>query len=227
MEHGTSCDRLGFELRFPQQISRHDLVAAIQRGDKGAFQQLIATYEEIVLRFALNVTGSGRVAQEVYCQVFRDLFLVLSKRGPQTSLFLLVHRILVKRCIAVLRQNKTSRAFAKSKEHSRRSNLENTMTHGIPESRTPFASQATVQNLLESLSPEERIVLQLKQYHGLRLQTLADILDTTPASISKTLRNAIAHLRTACQDNVPATSPGRPPHGQLKGTDEESDSVVG
>jgi len=84
------------------------------------------------------------------------------------------------------------------------------MTNELRESRSPFASQPTVRSVLESLRPEERIVLQLKQYHGLRLQTLADILDTTPASISRTLRDAITHLRVAYhEEKAPPTSPGR------------------
>ena len=212
VEHGTSCGRLGFELRFPQQGLRK-LGAAMQRGDKAAFQQLIAPYEETVLRFALNVTGSERAAEEIYSRVFRDVFVVLSKRGSETSLFLLVHRMLAKRSITFLRQNRTSHALAKPKERSRKSSQENMMTNDLPESRSHFASQPTAQSVLESLPPEERIVLQLKQYNGLRLQTLADILETTPASISRTLRDAITHLRAANhEEKAPATSPGRSPN---------------
>lgn len=45
------------------------------------------------------------------------------------------------------------------------------------------------------LSPTERLVFQLKQFQGLKIRTLAEIFNTPPEFIIKTLQSAIDRLR--------------------------------
>jgi RNA polymerase sigma-70 factor (ECF subfamily) len=49
---------------------------------------------------------------------------------------------------------------------------------------------------LGRLSPRERMVFELKHYHGLKLRTVADILNTTEGTIKNTLFRATQKLRT-------------------------------
>jgi RNA polymerase sigma-70 factor (ECF subfamily) len=48
---------------------------------------------------------------------------------------------------------------------------------------------------LRRLSPRERVVFELKHYHGMRLRTVADILRTTEGTIKNTLFRATHKLR--------------------------------
>ena len=197
MEQGLSCDRVRPGLCFPPQGSQHELVAAVQRGDKAAFQQLIATYDERVLRFALTVTGSEKSAQEIFCQVFGDLFVLLNRRGAAEPLFILVHRILANRCIEFCRQQKMPGGNARSGESSGRFNRGSVTADTFSNGGDGVAQERVTRRALESLTPRQRIVFQLKQHHGLKVQTLAEIFQVTPAKIGETLQAAIRDLRSA------------------------------
>jgi len=48
---------------------------------------------------------------------------------------------------------------------------------------------------MQRLSPRERVVFELKHYHGLRLRTVAGILNTSEGTIKNTLFRATHKLR--------------------------------
>ena len=50
---------------------------------------------------------------------------------------------------------------------------------------------------LARLSPKERVVFELKHYHGLKLQTVAVMFNTTENTIKNTLFRATRKLRVA------------------------------
>ena len=54
----------------------------------------------------------------------------------------------------------------------------------------------TIVRALGRLSPRERMVFELKHYHGLRLRTVAGMLNTTEGTIKNTLFRATHKLRT-------------------------------
>ena len=49
---------------------------------------------------------------------------------------------------------------------------------------------------LETLTPRERTVFELKHYHGLRLRTIGEMLNTTEETAKNTLFRATRKLRT-------------------------------
>ncbi len=50
---------------------------------------------------------------------------------------------------------------------------------------------------LERLTPRERMVFELKHYHGLRLRTVGELLNTTEETAKNTLVRATQKLRSA------------------------------
>src|SRR5262249_5227160 len=53
---------------------------------------------------------------------------------------------------------------------------------------------------LEKLTPRERMVFELKHYHGLKLRTVGEVLNTTEATAKNTLFRATQKLRGALAD---------------------------
>ena len=56
--------------------------------------------------------------------------------------------------------------------------------------------QRFIGRAMERLTPRERVVFELKHYHGLRLRTVAGILNTSEGTIKNTLFRATHKLRT-------------------------------
>jgi RNA polymerase sigma-70 factor, ECF subfamily len=83
----------------------YGLVLAAQRGDQAAFREIVQDYEAVVIRVALNVTGSEDAAQQIYCQVFRDAFVLVNQLRSGNSVFLWIYRILVRHCLEHCRRH--------------------------------------------------------------------------------------------------------------------------
>jgi RNA polymerase sigma-70 factor, ECF subfamily len=156
-----------------EEPASNGLVLASQNGDRAAFQKLIQDYEKLVMRVALNVTGSADAAQDIYCRVFSDAFVSAHQLERADSVFIWFHRILARHCI----------------EYCRR--------HPQVASTDCCDGDFTcrLRKAIGSLTPVERVIFQLKQYHGLKIRTLAEIFHATPEFIIKSLQNANAHLR--------------------------------
>jgi RNA polymerase sigma-70 factor (ECF subfamily) len=155
------------------EVTSYGLVPAAQRGDRAAFEELVQDYELLVIRVALNVTGSQDAAQQIYTRVFRDAFLSVNQLRSGSSVFLWVYRILARHCV----------------EHCRRH------PHAIGTACYETDFRSRLRRAIYSLPPVERVILQLKHYQGLKVRTLAEIFDTTPESVIRSLQNANAHIR--------------------------------
>ena len=62
------------------------------------------------------------------------------------------------------------------------------------------ASRMRLQEALEKLTPRERMVFELKHYHGLKLRTVGEILHTTEETAKNTLFRATQKLRGQLAD---------------------------
>jgi RNA polymerase sigma-70 factor (ECF subfamily) len=161
-------------------LAGHGLVLAAQRGDQAAFREIVQDYEAIVIRVALNITGSEDAAQQIYCRVFKDAFVSVNQLHSGSSVFLWIYRILVRHCL----------------EHCRRHpHLTSTDC-----SQEDFKSR--LRSAIRSLSPIEQVILQLKHYQGLKIRTLAEIFNATPEFVVERLQNANTHLRKQLKDDL-------------------------
>jgi RNA polymerase sigma-70 factor (ECF subfamily) len=59
---------------------------------------------------------------------------------------------------------------------------------------------ARIAKALKKLTPRERMVFELKHYHGLKLRTVGEILKTTEETAKNTLFRATQKLRGALAD---------------------------
>jgi RNA polymerase sigma-70 factor, ECF subfamily len=169
---GINHEGFGLDLGRPEPVS-NGLVLAAQRGDRAAFQELVQNYEAVVIRVALNVTGSQDATLQIYCCTFRDAFVSVNQLNPGSSVFIWVYRILVRHCL----------------EHCRR------YPHVIETHCSEEDFGCRLRRAIHSLPPTERVILQLKQYQGLKIRTLAEVFNVTPEFVIKSLQDANTHLR--------------------------------
>ena len=173
MAQGTSFEGYGFVLH-PGDASGSHLIVAAQRGDAAAFQELIHSYDAVVMRVALALTGSEDSAQAIYLRVFRDAFASVNKLDSSSSILVWLYRILVQHCIEFSRRNQ--HYFTKT-------------------------TSQTLAEVLRALPPAERVVYILKHSQGLKIRTVAEIFGCSPERIAKILQHATSSLRA--QSNPP------------------------
>jgi DNA-directed RNA polymerase specialized sigma24 family protein len=174
MTQGTSFERSGFALH-PGDSGGSQFIIAAQRRDPAAFRELVHSYDAMVMRIALALTGSKDSAQEIYFRVFRDAFASMNKLDCSTSVFVWLYRILVKHCIGYCRRNRSY--LAKSESHSLVEVL-----HGLP--------------------PTERVIFLLKHSQWLKICTIAEIIGSSPERIASVLQSATTNLRAQLKSTV-------------------------
>ncbi len=178
------------------------LIRDAQQGDTRAFEELVRQYDRAVLRLAIHLTGSPEDGQDIYQEAFLRAYTNLNRFRFECSFYTWIYRIVTNLCLDHLR-----------KKHSRMKELTTTISPDGEEEhvveRMPDKSSAAnperslvgrelrdrICRALGTLTPRERVVFELKHYHGLRLRTVAGMLNTTEGTIKNTLFRATHKLR--------------------------------
>src|ERR1700722_767513 len=82
------------------------LIRAAQRGDQDAFEQLVRTYDQSVLRLAMNLLRSPEDAHDVYQEAFLRVFRNLHSFRFDCSFHTWLYRIVTNLCLDHMRKRK-------------------------------------------------------------------------------------------------------------------------
>src|SRR6266481_5967535 len=186
----------------PVRVDDSALIREAQQGNSAAFEELVRHYDRAVLRLAVHLTGSQEDGQDIYQEAFLRAYINLARFRFECSFYTWIYRIVTNLCLDHLR-----------KKHSRGRDLttavspdgeEEAVLDRMPDHRPAFSPERSLQGrelresivrALRQLSPRERMVFELKHYHGIRLRTVAGILNTTEGTIKNTLFRATHKLR--------------------------------
>jgi RNA polymerase sigma-70 factor (ECF subfamily) len=190
----------------PVRLSRVDdsmLIREAQQGNTTAFEELVRQYDRAVLRLAVHLTGSQEDGQDIYQEAFLRAYTNLARFRFECSFYTWIYRIVTNLCLDHLRK-KHSRGrdlnITASPEGERQEDRLDRMPDRRPGAspERSFAGRELRQSILRALSqlsPRERMVFELKHYHGMRLRTVAGMLNTTEGTIKNTLFRATHKLR--------------------------------
>jgi RNA polymerase sigma-70 factor (ECF subfamily) len=188
------------------RLSRVDdamLIREAQQGNTAAFEELVRQYDRAVLRLAVHLTGSQEDGQDIYQEAFLRAYINLARFRFECSFYTWIYRIVTNLCLDHLRK-KHSRGRDLNIPASAEGEQPDDRLDRMPD-RRPGASpersfagrelQQSILRALSQLSPRERIVFELKHYHGMRLRTVAGMLNTSEGTIKNTLFRATHKLR--------------------------------
>lgn len=192
-------------LSEPARPTRADdevLVRQAQQGSASAFEELVRQYDRVVLRLALNITGSYEDAQDIYQEAFLRAYRNLGRFRFECSFYTWIYRIATNLCLDHLRQKQLrnrdiiTERFTEPEEESVLDRVPDRRPSTSPE-RAALSRELRdrIRMALGRLSPRERVVFELKHYQGLKLQTVANMLNTTENTIKNTLFRATHKLR--------------------------------
>ena len=178
------------------------LIRQAQQGNTAAFEELIHQYDRAVLRLAIHLTGSEEDGQNIYHEVFLRAYINLPRFRFECSFYTWIYRIVTNLCLDHLRKkNSSDRDVTNlvSPDGDEEEVLNRMPDHnpGASPERSLVGRELRrcILRALGRLSPRERMVFELKHYHGLRLRTVADLLYMTEGTIKNTLLRANHKLR--------------------------------
>jgi RNA polymerase sigma-70 factor (ECF subfamily) len=187
-------------------LAEHDLIRAAQRGDEQAFERLVRTYDQSVLRIALNLLRSPEDARDVYQEAFLRVYRNLGNFRFDCSFHTWLYRIVTNICLDHLRKRKVRREEPSVVDSAdgmidRMERVEEGSPHADPE-RTTLNLQFSerIDRALRGLSPRERMVFELRHYQGLRLRNIGEVLGTSEEAAKNCLFRATQKMRGVLGD---------------------------
>jgi RNA polymerase sigma-70 factor (ECF subfamily) len=182
------------------------LIRAAQRGDHYAFEQLVMSYDQAVLRLALNLVRSPEDASDIYQEAFLRVYKNLHSFRFDCSFHTWLYRIVTNLCVDHLRKRRVRRQESNVVETGegpldRMESLPEDRAETDPE-RKLLSTQLNrrIRQVLAELTPRERMVFELRHFQGLRLRAIGEVLGTTEEAAKNCLFRATQKMRAALGD---------------------------
>jgi RNA polymerase sigma-70 factor (ECF subfamily) len=193
-------------IQSPQIMDESSLIRAAQQGDQDAFASLVQTYDQGVLRIAMNLLRSPEEAKDVYQEAFLRVFRNLHAFRFDCSFQTWLYRIVTNICLDHLRKRKVRKEEPAVVESagSEFNVLEAAQEHRAdnnPQRRLLTGElRARIDKALSALTPRERMVFEMRHYQGLRLRTIGESLGTTEEAAKNCLFRATQKMRSSLGD---------------------------
>ena len=190
------------------ELDEPALIRAAQQGDQDAFAQLVRIYDQSVLRLAMNLLRSQEDARDIYQEAFLRVYRNLNNFRFDCSFHTWMYRIVTNLCLDQLRKRKVRKeeptvVATGDGPVDRMDTVPEERVEGDPQ-RHLFSGQLRVRikEVLEQLTPRERMVFELRHYQGLRLRNIGEMLGTTEEAAKNCLFRATQKMRAALGDFV-------------------------
>ena len=203
----AKAETIPFGLNLSREASsERRLVEAAQKGDQGAFSELVRRYDRKVLRIALRLLPSREDAQDAYQEVFLKVYRKLHTFRFQCRFNTWLYRIATNCCLDQIRRRKARPEFGvfERDELAGRSPLQ------LAPDRRPGSSPhqmlgsgeiaKRIDIALDKLSPRERVVFVLRHYEGMRLRKIGETCGISEDSAKQCLFRGTRKLRRELQD---------------------------
>jgi len=183
------------------------LVREAQRGNRAAFEELVRHYDQAVLRLAIHLTGSEHEAQDIYQEAFLKAYKSVGNFRFECSFYTWIYRIVTNLCLDHLRKRQVRKEDGPVATDPAGEQYD--VLEQVPDGRAGANPErdlmrrelgGRISRALEKLTPRERMVFELKHYHGLKLRTVGEVLHTTEETAKNTLFRATQKLRGALSD---------------------------
>ncbi len=182
------------------------LILAAQAGNRAAFEELVRRYDRDVLRLALNILRRPEDARDVYQEAFLKIYKNLHRFRFECSFYTWIYRVVTNVCLDHLRR-RSSRPEDQAPEPATNVREEATPPDFFDRQQENRAAADPERHLmgkeigrqiaaaLALLSPRERMVFEMKHYHGLKLRAIGEALGTSEETVKNSLFRATRKLR--------------------------------
>lgn len=185
------------------------LIRAAQAGDQLAFERLVHSYDQQVLRLAYNLLRSQEDARDIYQEAFLRVHRNLHTFRFDCSFHTWLYRIVTNLCLDHLRKRKVRReepsviATEDGGVKDRASEVAERAATSDPQRQLMSRQlQDRISTVLEGLTPRERAVFEMRHHQGMRLRAIGEVLGTTEEAAKNCLFRATQKMRSALGDFV-------------------------
>jgi RNA polymerase sigma-70 factor (ECF subfamily) len=166
------------------------LIKLAHNGDDNAFKEIIRKYENRVAATVIGILGPTPEAEDVGQETFIRFYRSLEKFRGDSSIGTYLTRIAINLSLNELKRRKRQRGLFSSKVEDQIENIPDS----YPE-KEQREIKAIVQQGIQKLEPNFRVVIVLRLINGYSTQETADILDLSIGTVLSRLARAQMKLR--------------------------------
>ncbi len=181
-------------------MDESNLIQGIQQGDRKAFRQLVETYQRMVVNTCFGIVHSKADAEDLAQDVFLEIFRTAENFRGDSKISTWVYRIATNRSLNFVR-NKKRKGFFQT--------LEETFTGGKNQHReisqnrsdqpdhqiTDSQRKDLLHRAIDQLPEKQRIAFTLNKYEDLSYQQIAEVMETSLASVESLIHRAKKNLQ--------------------------------
>nr|WP_294682728.1 sigma-70 family RNA polymerase sigma factor [uncultured Anaerotignum sp.] len=175
------------------------LVKKAKQGDLHAFEELILQHEKIVYNVALRMMNHSEDAKDISQEVFLKAYRNIKNFDERSQFSTWLYRITANTCIDEMRKRKGKQSFSLEEELE---NEEGSMRRQIAdEGETPEESllrqeqKSEILQALDSLSPEHKTAVILRDIKGLSYEEIAELLELSLGTVKSRISRGRSQLK--------------------------------
>ena len=180
-------------------IENKKLIAKAKAGDMIAFETLILEHEKIVYNVAFRMMNNSEDAKDLSQDALIKAFKSIGNFNEQSSFSTWIYRITVNTCIDEIRKRKGKQNFSldsdlEGEEGSWKQQFAD--TDDTPEeSVLRKEDKSEIAQALDTLSPEHKIVIVLREMQGLSYEEIAESTGMTLGTVKSRISRARNQLK--------------------------------
>jgi RNA polymerase sigma-70 factor (ECF subfamily) len=179
-----------------QQMSDHELVAAIRLGSEALFEQVMRRYNQRLFRLARSILRDDGEAEEAVQETYVKGFFRLGEFRGANSLGAWLARICQNEALTRRRKAEHGVRRMDADELERAASRADDADSPAPEDSTQQAQlKALLEAAIDELPEPLRMAFVLREVEQLSVRETADCLDIPPATVKTRIFRARRHLR--------------------------------
>lgn len=173
-----------------------ELIALAQAGDKQALAKLVKNYEQTIYNFAFKICRDKNKAEHIMQETFFSMVKSLHQFDGNSKLSTWLYRIVSNHCLMLARKHKNRSFVSLDDEGSLYEEKYAADWNSLPYKSTENEElKVILDEAIEKLSPEYRMVFLLRDVEGLSTEETAQATELSVPAVKSRLHRARAFLR--------------------------------
>jgi RNA polymerase sigma-70 factor (ECF subfamily) len=182
---------------YTQERTDEELVDSVLEGNIRDFDILMERWQKPLFNFVLRFMNSEEEARDACQDAFINAYRNLSKFKKQSKFSSWLFKIAINRCNTLLRKRKRWSTFfdlmGEKEDYADALADERSVEHTAEREQI----YGRIRRAITSLPPEQKTVLLLKEYEGLKFHEISEMLDCPVSTVKSRMYYALDGLRKA------------------------------
>ena len=211
--------------KFTSPPEEPQWIARAREGDKEAYRKLVEHYQDRLFGLVFSMVRKREPAEDLTQEIFIKVYFALNRFEGDSAFYTWLFRIASNHCLDFLRKRQPSQVSLDSPIDEDR-DMAKIQTLEAPATERPEAGledQAELGGLLADLEPDQRMVLNLREFQGYSYEEIAVILKCGVNTVKSRLNRAREAFKRAYNRKFGPTDPVEGNISESKYVEEDED----